>query len=398
MRYIKFLLAFGIYCFNKLEPVFSRCSSTQPDQRDRRITRILVENDVIFIAFKHCVVTVPLKWCSAFRCESSCDGAADPFCGWNGKKCIPLPNPRKIVKANLMPELRKPCPVETQIGKPNLKQNSGLSELEPAKVTSNKSATHSSFHRPEDPVQLEKAGGATHLPLVMVAVIASLSTLVLTTIVALLLCYCCRKHSKLSDDDETLQQKQSAELHRMAVSDGDKRSSFSRIAQQTYRGWKDLLTKATTPIQTPEMKLRSGKRRERRENEYTDSSKLKQSYEEDGETMLRRSKSRLDSSSTASSRQDSIKRNASTRPLLSPSSAAETGKTFLSLLLKLIRFNPYAVSFSFSFSLSLTFLWLYEKKYVNSISYKNSSVVFNFQKHGNSLNFDRFDINCWSST
>jgi len=315
---------------------FFRCSiAAEQNNENRRISKVLVESGTIFIAFKHCVVTVPLKWCSANHCESACSGAADPFCGWNGTTCTPLPYPRKIVKSDL--ESRKPCPVETQIGKPNLTdRNPTKNKPEQNGINSELAVNTPSQQPTAAKVDFEKETEDESInTLMIVAVVASLCTFVVT-VFCLLMWHCCRTNRKQGNDEETLQQKQSAELHHMATSDGEKRSSISRIAQ-TYRNYKELFTKAITPLQTPELTAKSDKRRERRENNYTEAPKLQQA-QKDQERAQRRPKSRLDSTSTASSRYDSITRNTAMKPLLSTPPASEQGKGYFICIHRFIIF------------------------------------------------------------
>ena len=300
-----------------------RCSSNQQVGKDRRITKILVENDTIFIAFKHCVITVPLKWCSSHKCKSVCSGAADPFCGWNGTACTPLLQPRKIVKSDLKTEAHKPCPIETQIGKPKLKESASGKGKSESKGIISKLPVIKEHLEPEAPPEKE-AESISDATLVIVAVVASLVTLIVT-LSCVLMWQCCRKNRKQSSDVETLKQKQGAELHHMVISDGEKRSSISRIAQQTYRSCKELITKATTPLHSPELSSKNKQQRERRGNNYTDAPKLQPVQPE----RTTRSKKRLDSTSTASSRYDSIGQNATTKPLLSTPPASEHGKSIL---------------------------------------------------------------------
>ena len=301
--------------------MFFRCSSAQKEMRDRRIIKIVVENDTIFVAFKHCVVTVPLKMCSNHRCQSVCNGAADPYCGWNGTACTPLKNPRKVLKEDLNTQA---CLLRTDVEKENpIRTNDEKSETQPNNDWRNKSLAIST--NPPSPAEVKyNAQLVSYETLVIVAIVASVATFIVTVFFTILCC-CCRKRKK-SDGSETLKEKQTAEIHNL-VNDGEKRYSLSRVTQRC----REFMNKATTPISSPETKLKSDGKRRRSENVYTEQPSLKQNQIERGRN-IRESNSRFDSTSSCSSRKENSGRsinNPAAKPLLSsPMNVchAETGE------------------------------------------------------------------------
>nr|XP_039256149.1 semaphorin-1A-like [Styela clava] len=78
----------------------NRCSgnltrSSKIDETTKSVIHITLDpsRNQIFMTYKHCVITVAMRSCDVHRCKDSCLGSADPYCGWNGTKCVEYTSP-----------------------------------------------------------------------------------------------------------------------------------------------------------------------------------------------------------------------------------------------------------------------------------------------------------------
>ena len=285
-----------------------RCQSKQPQKNDRRILKILIENEIIFVAFKHCIVTLPLQWCAEYGCEFACRGSGDPYCGWNGTYCVglsrPVPQTEKLLKSESFSSIV--CP---QNGLSSTQAAEvGISELVDSKKA--KSTTTHNDQPPISPAELEAP--LEKLYPVWFLLVVGLGTFLMTMImvaVVVVACRFCGKKEK-SQKEDNFKKKQTDEIHQLTQNE-DKLNSLQRQVQK-------LLHKATTPIHTPQITLKSEKtsRQSCRPNVYTDAPCFKKPG--GNETKTSRNSGRLNSASSVSSRQDHFSSFAPTQPLLAP--------------------------------------------------------------------------------
>ena len=153
---------------------------------------------------------------------------------------------------------------------------------------------------PVVPAELEKNSeqGLTTTSLIIAAAIASAGTIVLSVFCFIIWRCLCRRKEK------SLKEKQMEEQHFLAVTDGEKRDSLSRKAQQTIKQLKGVVTK----VATPELKSKSNglQQHERRENDYSQVPTLRQKPAANNPMPPRGSKIRMSRTSSTSSRHDSV--------------------------------------------------------------------------------------------
>lgn len=272
---------------------FYRCESKEPQNDDKRILRIAVENDIIFVAFKHCVVTLPLQWCSDYGCESACRQSGDPFCGWNGTYCVPISRPVSIDERLLKSKASALC-ADTILehGDP-VDERKNLEKIDSEKT---KSTSANNPKLPVTPAEIEAS--QENLYTMHVLVLVALGTLFITLILVFIVYLTVRYYRRKKNEKEPadFKKKQTEEIHQMSQND-DKRSSLSRRFQ-------DFIVKATTPSHSPQINSKKAARRQRQQNVYTAPPSLKPRPESADVRSLRTSH-RMNSVSSGSSRQDS---------------------------------------------------------------------------------------------
>ena len=271
-----------------------------------RVKQILIEGDLILVGFEHCIVSVPLKWCSPHLCKSSCLRSSDPYCAWNGALCVPFVASDSIMEQDInsnFSALAVPCqskpteevkPVEKPDNNPVSTQPSSSKEFWPEKEESSQNRDFYSFEM-----------------MVIVVVAASVITLILSCSIFIFCYRCCCKKQK-TNDPEKLNAKQTD------VNSDEKHNSLSRTAQKTFCGMRAWIWKTTTPTHTPELsaKREDSKRSQRSRNDYVPAPTVNQKNSEKPR-MSRIMNSRLNSTSSTTSREDSVRFSAGSQPLLS---------------------------------------------------------------------------------
>ena len=312
---------------------FCRCSAPKildypfPKQ-DRRIERILIKGDAVLVGFKHCVISLPLRWCSHL-CRSSCLRSSDPYCAWNGSVCVPVTTPDATLEQDLNSDsaaFSTPCLLTPK----EQDQTLAVTEEKIDPTLANDSGEDTPDIKDEG--SYLKLGSSYPLTLiVIVAVVATLGTAALTTTL-----YCCWYHhcrrKRKQHDPESFNSKQMQE-HLKVIQADEKQNSLSRKAHKTFCGMKYWFLKTTTPVHSPEVPPKHDvmNRHQRRGNEYVPAPTVANPKSADKPRMNRIMSSRLNSTSSITSREDSLGIGYSAQPLLqkhSRTSIPEAGKFF----------------------------------------------------------------------
>ena len=265
----------------------------------------MVEGDAVLVGFKHCVISVPLIWCSVHTCRSSCLFSSDPYCGWNGTACVPFVHPY----TNLEQNLDSPSPLSTNSPCNNEIENSNRQKTE----AENLHPTDSNDLEPEiadtheEGTRIEQKEGYTLFTIIWVAVTASVGTL----IILFVLYFCCYRRclrSRKRKDLGDFTQKQMTLQHSKAVQEDETLGSFSKRVHKTFCGMKLWFFKAATPMPTHDIthKRDANAPHQRRQNDYSEAPLLKQKDVENAR-ITRQTSSRLYSTCSSTSREDSLR-------------------------------------------------------------------------------------------
>lgn len=234
-----------------------------------------------------------------YSCKSACLKSSNPYCGWNGKDCVPFLRKDQNLRQDLRSsKIIPPCSDESE-----------LDELDHDDQTF---TTQPFLNQDFDPNGSDTVVGRgpdeqkeySLETLIIVVCVTFVLTVVLLFVVLLTCCRCRRQRS------EDLKQKQFEEQHNMAVASDSKRSSLSRRMKRTYCGWTFLFRKVTTPLHSPEVGRDT--RQTRHQNNYSEPPKKHL----DCSLVKQKSSSRLNSISSTTSRQDSIRFAPHSQPLI----------------------------------------------------------------------------------
>jgi len=319
--------------------VFFRCSAPEIPENPfnkqvRKIERILIEGDVVLVGFRHCVISLPLRWCSPHLCRSSCLRSSDPYCAWNKTACVSVVHPSETLEQNVNLDhsaaLSAPCQSGSEV------------ENNPLQTTDEKADPTLPNVPGEEVVVIKeeeshlKKGNSNSL---IVIIIVAVGTAALTALfVTLVYCCCCNNRKRKPNDEENFIEKQMQVQHPMAVQSDEKQTSLSRKAHRTFCGMKYWFWKTTTPVHSPEIPAKHdvNKRYQRRSNDYTPAPTVAITKNFEKPRINRIMSSRLNSTSSVTSREDSLRYSAISQPLLpsqSKSSSPDPGKFLLVFVL-----------------------------------------------------------------